>query len=155
MKRETFKGFPKGTPFVVVKNSNGHNYPLNKPLFMSKDGSGSSMINIARDMTGNNLKAGDCEFLTNPDSIKVFAEGYILRNSDASEKLEVIGCAGQVVFYKTEDGDVEFETNDNLYDDGWRFDRIKDHESEVVELSVAEVAKRLGINPASLKIVDK
>ncbi len=101
------------------------------------------------------LRAQDCEFLIDYDSIKVFREDYILRNSRTHEELEVIGYAGQVVFYKTKDGDVEFETHNDLYDDGWRFNRIKGQKNVVVELSVAEVAKRLGVDPALLKIVDK
>ncbi len=122
---------------------------------MSKDGFGESMQNIAEGIYGNTLKAQDCEFLTDHDSVKVFREDYILRNPRTHEELEVIGHAGQVVFYKTEGGDVKFETCDNLYDYGWRFNRIKGQKSIVVELSVAEVAKRLGVDPASLKIVDK
>lgn len=155
MKKETFTGFPKGTPFVVVENSNSHNYPLDKPLIMSRDGLSECMRDIAEGIDGNNLRAQDCEFLTDPDSVKVFREDYILRNPRTHEELEVIGHAGQVVFYKTEDGDVEFKTHNDLYDDGWRFNRIKGQKNVVVELSVAEVAERLGYSPASLKIVDK
>jgi len=155
MKKETFTGLPKGTLCVVVKNSNNHNYPLDKPLIMSKNGLGEFMQNIAEGIDGNTLRAQDCEFLIDYDSIKVFREDYILRNSRTHEELEVIGYAGQVVFYKTKDGDVEFETHNDLYDDGWRFNRIKGQKNVVVELSVAEVAKRLGVDPALLKIVDK
>ena len=102
MKKETFTGLPKGTLFVVVKNSNNHNYPLDKPLIMSKNGLGEFMQNIAEGIDGNTLRAQDCEFLIDYDSIKVFREDYILRNSRTHEELEVIGYAGQVVFYKSE-----------------------------------------------------
>ena len=55
----------------------------------------------------------------------------------------------------TDDGRTKLLTADDLYEQGWRVKMEAEEEEEVVELSVAEVASKLGINPKTLKIVDK
>lgn len=70
---------------------------------------------------------------------------------------EVVGIIGDnLVVTKDLDGtdDIGINLKDKLYKNGWRFKYIPE-EVPVVELSVAEVASKLGINPKTLKIVDK
>lgn len=56
----------------------------------------------------------------------------------------------------TDDGRTKLLTADNLYEQGWRVKmEAEEQKEEVVEMSVAEVAKKLGISAESLKIVDK
>ena len=57
----------------------------------------------------------------------------------------------------TDDGRANLLTADHLYEQGWRLkmEAEEEKEEEVVEMSVAEVAEKLGISVESLKIVDK
>ena len=80
----------------------------------------------------------------------VCREGY-------SYDKEVVGIIGDnLVVTKDLNGtdDIGIHLKDNLYKNGWRLKCIPE-EVPVVELSVAEVASKLGINPKTLKIVDK
>lgn len=62
MKRlETFEGLKKGDKIVIIENSNSHNYPLNRPLTLSRDGEGEKMRDAVKECSGNILKATDCE----------------------------------------------------------------------------------------------
>jgi hypothetical protein len=55
-----------------------------------------------------------------------------------------------------DDGRTKLLTADDLYEAGWRVKmEAEEEKEEVVEMSVAEVAKKLGISVESLKIVDK
>ena len=70
---------------------------------------------------------------------------------------EVIAIIGdEIVITKDEDGtdDLRMNTKDKLYNEGWRLKYTPEEES-IVELSIAEVATKLGIDPKTLKIVDK
>ena len=70
---------------------------------------------------------------------------------------EVVGIIGDnLVVTKDLDGtdDIGINLKDKLYKNGWRLEYVPE-EVPVVELSVAEVASKLGINPKTLKIVDK
>lgn len=56
----------------------------------------------------------------------------------------------------TDDGVTKLLTADDLYEQGWRVKmEAEEQKEEVVEMSVAEVAEKLGISVESLKIVDK
>lgn len=57
----------------------------------------------------------------------------------------------------TDDGSARLLTADNLYEQGWRvkIEAEEEKEEEMVEMSVAEVAEKLGISVELLKIVDK
>jgi hypothetical protein len=51
----------KGQKFIVVTNSNSHNYPTDRPLTMRMDGiPRTSMNDVAEECAGNNLEAKDC-----------------------------------------------------------------------------------------------
>lgn len=64
--RTTWRGLKQGTKFKVIRNSNSHNYPLNKILTMSMAGPNSTAANnIAIEVPGgNSLNISDCEILT-------------------------------------------------------------------------------------------
>lgn len=70
------------------------------------------------------------------------------------EVVEIIG--DNLIVTKDLDGtdDIGIHLKDKLYKDGWRLKYIPEEEP-IVELSVAEVASKLGIDPKTLKIVDK
>lgn len=56
----------------------------------------------------------------------------------------------------SDDGKATLMTAEDLYENGWRLQmEAEEEKEEVVEMSVAEVAKKLGISVESLKIVDK
>lgn len=56
----------------------------------------------------------------------------------------------------SDDGKATLMTAEDLYENGWRLQmEAEEEKEEVVEMSVAEVAKKLGISAESLKIVDK
>ena len=59
---KSFAGLSKGQKFMVVENSNSHNYPMNTVLTLNRDGvKAVSMSNCAEEVpTGNNLAAKDC-----------------------------------------------------------------------------------------------
>ena len=59
---KSFAGLKKGQKFMVVANSNSHNYPMNTVLTLSENGTkATSMSNCAVEVPdGNNLMAKDC-----------------------------------------------------------------------------------------------
>ena len=59
---KSFAGLKKGQKFMVVANSNLHNYPMNTVLTLSENGTkATSMSNCAVEVPdGNNLMAKDC-----------------------------------------------------------------------------------------------
>ena len=59
---KSFAGLKKGQKFMVVANSNSHNYPMETVLTLSKNGTkATSMSNCAVEVPdGNNLMAKDC-----------------------------------------------------------------------------------------------
>lgn len=58
-----WKDVPKGTKFKVVRNTNGHNYPLNTTLTTKKNKPfGASASDVAVEFTGNSLHILDCQF---------------------------------------------------------------------------------------------
>lgn len=55
MVRTSFKGIRKGQRFIVIANNGGHNYPLDKVLLFSKNGTNTpSMENIMIDSRSHN-----------------------------------------------------------------------------------------------------
>ena len=62
---KSFAGLKKGQKFIVVANSNSHNYPMETSLTLSRDGlKTTSMSNCAMEVPGgNNLMASDCVLL--------------------------------------------------------------------------------------------
>jgi hypothetical protein len=56
----TFAGMRKGDKIIVVRNTNSHNYPMNKILTLKKNGTGQSLSDAVIEMLGNNLDARDC-----------------------------------------------------------------------------------------------
>ena len=70
---------------------------------------------------------------------------------------EVIAIIGdEIVITKDKDGSdyLKMNTKDKLHNQGWRLKCTPEEES-IVELSIAEVATKLGIDTKTLKIVDK
>lgn len=59
---KSFGGLKKGQKFMVVTNSNSHNYPMNTVLTLNMNGTkATSMSNCAVEVPdGNNLMAKDC-----------------------------------------------------------------------------------------------
>lgn len=57
-------GIPAGTKFTVLKNNNGHNYPLHKTLTLRRLGDGGIVMNnCALEVpSGNSLNFMDCQF---------------------------------------------------------------------------------------------
>ena len=62
---KSFAGLKKGQKFMVVANSNSHNYPMDTVLTLNRDGiKTTSMSNCAVEVPdGNNLMASDCVLL--------------------------------------------------------------------------------------------
>lgn len=62
---KSFAGLKKGQKFMVVANSNSHNYPMDTVLTLNRDGiKTTSMSNCAVEvLDGNNLMASDCVLL--------------------------------------------------------------------------------------------
>lgn len=88
------------------------------------------------------------------EEYKDFKKGDVLRRSDRT--LIVVEELGEVLFLKDKYSGIETLTAERLYASGWRFDVIPEEEEKpVVELSVAEIAKKLGLSPEQLKVVDK
>lgn len=57
---KTWEGLKKGQKFVVISNSNGHNYPIGKTLIMKKPGVVSTqMTDIAEGISGNTIEVRD------------------------------------------------------------------------------------------------
>ena len=86
------------------------------------------------------------------ENYKVFKKGDKLTKNGST--LEVIATLEEeVVIVKCSNNVAAVYTHQELYSHNWRLKVTP--EQKVVELSVAEVAERLGYSPASLKIVDK
>ena len=86
------------------------------------------------------------------ENYKVFKKGDKLTKKGST--LEVIATLEEeVVIVKCSNNVAVVYTHQELYSHDWRLKVTP--EQKVVELSVAEVAERLGYSPASLKIVDK
>lgn len=87
-----------------------------------------------------------------------FFPGHILVNPGGREKKMLVeGKIGDVLLIKNiKDGKTwaQVYTSQELYDTGWRVE-AEPEEISPVEMSVAEVAKKLGLDPKTLKIVDK
>jgi hypothetical protein len=91
------------------------------------------------------------------EEYKDFKKGDVLKNNGGRTKKTVAEQLGIVSFTQNggDDSIYVYSTN-GLYGDGWRLDVTPEEETpKVVELSVAEVAKKLGVDPSLLKIVDK
>ena len=54
----------EGDVIVVFRNSNSHNYPIDKPLIISRKTQAEYATNIIKGMKGNNLRASDCYYLS-------------------------------------------------------------------------------------------
>lgn len=86
------------------------------------------------------------------ENYKVFKKGDKLTKNGGT--MEVIATLGEeVVIIKDPNNRAAVYTHQELYKDNWRLNVTP--EQKVIELSVAEVAERLGYSPALLKIVDK
>jgi hypothetical protein len=105
----------------------------------------------------------DMEFLSMTaqgiEDYKDFKIGDVLISKENrwSYNREVIAIIeDEIVITKDKDGteDLRMNTKDKLHQNGWRLKYVPEEEP-IVELSVAEVASRLGVNPKTLKIVDK
>lgn len=88
---------------------------------------------------------------------KDFSYGDLLTHPSIKEEKRLVeGIIGKVLVLTNPSGEVYWATNDNLYKEGWRIAEIDEVEiTEVIEMSVAEIAEKLDIDPKSLKIVDK
>ena len=86
----SWKGLQKGTKFRVVRNSNGHSYPIGKVLTLSRDGEASSSMNsCAREVSGNNLTVTDIELIYMTIGDMKLERDYILnKQKDELKKLE-------------------------------------------------------------------
>ena len=62
---KSFAGLKRGQKFMVVANSNSHNYPMDTALTLNRDGVRTTgMSNCAVEVPGgNNLMASDCVLL--------------------------------------------------------------------------------------------
>lgn len=86
-----------------------------------------------------------------------FFPGYILVNPEKGLKISIEGKMGEVLLVKYIKGIntwAQVYTSQELYDKGWRLE-AEPEELPSVEMSVAEVATKLGLDPKTLKIVDK
>ena len=71
---KSFAGLKRGQKFMVVANSNSHNYPMDTALTLNRDGVRTTgMSNCAVEVPGgNNLMASDCVLLAmSLESIKL------------------------------------------------------------------------------------
>lgn len=86
-----------------------------------------------------------------------FFPGHILVNPKKDLKISIEGKMGEVLLAKYIKGIntwAQVYTSQELYDKGWRIE-AEPEELPSVEMSVAEVATKLGLDPKTLKIVDK
>lgn len=86
-----------------------------------------------------------------------FFPGHILVNPGIDSKISIEGKMGEVLlakYIKRTDTWAQVYTSQELYDKGWRIE-AEPEELPSVEMSVAEVATKLGLDPKTLKIVDK
>lgn len=90
------------------------------------------------------------------DELKDFQIGDELTSPRTYNRVIVAKFGERFLLADTDDGNCKLLTAQELYDDGWRLniEPEEDEEPETVELSVAEVAEKLGINAKLLKIVD-
>lgn len=88
------------------------------------------------------------------EEYKEFKKGDVLnRNGD---KRTVVEQYNMVLFVETSRKQMAVYSAEELYRDGWRLDVTPEEESlPPIEMSVAEIAKKLGVDPSQLKVVDK
>lgn len=88
---------------------------------------------------------------------KDFSKGDVLIKANHSYHKTVIEQLGKILFTEdSDDGSIRLCTAEGSYNIGWRLNiETKEEESLPVEMSVKEVAERLGLDPKTLKIVDK
>lgn len=92
------------------------------------------------------------------EEYKDFQLHDILINKNRSFKREVVGViSDSVIVLRDLDGsdDLNIYLRDGVYSNDWRLDEKPEEEAVPVEMSVAEVATKLGLDPKTLKIVDK
>lgn len=86
-----------------------------------------------------------------------FFPGDTLVTPGIDSKISIEGKMGDVLlvkYIKGIDTWAQVYTSQELYDRGWRIE-AEPEELSSVEMSVAEVATKLGLDPKTLKIVDK
>lgn len=91
------------------------------------------------------------------EEYKDFKKGDVIRNKKG-ETSEIVEQLGVVLFVRKNDSynSVYCYLAPELYERGWRLNITPEEEEKpVVELSVAEIAKKLGLSPEQLKVVDK
>lgn len=111
------------------------------------------------DMEGSGAIDINVSFATKEEIEKCndFFPGYILVNSEKGLKMSIEGKMGEVLLVKYINGIntwAQVYTSQELYDRGWRIE-AEPEELSSIEMSVAEVATKLGLDPKTLKIVDK
>ena len=91
------------------------------------------------------------------EEYKDFQPGDMRINSQVGYNSRVVHKFEELLLTSdTDDGRTILLTADDLYKRGWRIKmEAEEEKEEVVEMSVAEVAEKLGISVESLKIVDK
>jgi hypothetical protein len=111
---------------------------------------------IIKDFKFINMTAKEIE------EYKDFKKGDVLKFKSINKehkvgKLEIIEKLGSLSFVRTEDRTcITTFITENLYKMGWRLDITSEEETPVIiELSVAEIAMRLGYEANQLKVVDK
>lgn len=86
---------------------------------------------------------------------KDFQIGDELISHRSYNRVIVAKFGERLLLADTDDGKAVLLTAQELYDDDWRLNiEHEEDEPETVELSVAEVAEKLGIDAKTLKIVD-
>lgn len=89
------------------------------------------------------------------DEFKDFQIGDELISHRSYNRVIVAKFGERLLLADTDDGKAVLLTAQELYDDDWRLNiEHEEDEPETVELSVAEVAEKLGIDAKTLKIVD-
>lgn len=61
---KTFAGLKVGDKIIVISNINSHNYPMDIPLTLKINGTGTSMSNCVVGGTYNTLNASDCVLIS-------------------------------------------------------------------------------------------
>jgi hypothetical protein len=90
------------------------------------------------------------------EEYKDFKKGDVLRNKAFTHTKKIVEQLGIILFIQRNlDFAIQIYAAMELYETGWRLDITPEEEAPVVELSVAEIAMRLGLEANQLKVVDK
>lgn len=112
----TWEGLKAGTKFMVVRNSNSHNYPLNTPLTLKLVTNSPQGTNIATEVIhGNTIQASDCMLVPVASiSLKDLKARKKELESEYAEETEILDR--RIKFCEDNDLDTYDERIDKIFD---------------------------------------